>query len=161
VPNEHFIVPYESLGCICKLDDGDWRNLTLYSANSEVQTVQFGNINYLEDVFCKYSAVVEVEEEGVHKLTVKVVPDEVNSRGDDALFRNSAVYFNVRNVPSASATSTPSTAGSALFVLLIIVLSVSAVAAGIAPARPGLKAHCSCLTEQRTPLLFGPMQDRI
>jgi hypothetical protein len=129
--SEQIVIPYQSLGCVYQLDDGDWRNLTLYSSSSEVKPFLYGQGYFQQDVLCKYSTLLEIEQEGTHKVTVKLIPDELDSWFDDTISRNFTVYFNVRNLPSSSPTTEPSIPEFQSLIVLVVALLIAVIAAAL------------------------------
>lgn len=68
------LIPYQDINCIYQLDDGEWRNASLYYA-SEQETWGDPTGGYWNQIYCNYSAVLKGLSNGVHSLNVTITPD--------------------------------------------------------------------------------------
>ena len=68
------LIPYQEINCIYRLDNGEWKNVSLSEASEQTS---FGDPilqGYWNDVYCNYSATLQGLSSGVHLLDIDLKP---------------------------------------------------------------------------------------
>ena len=68
------LIPYQKINCIYRLDNGEWKNVSLSEASEQTS---FGDPilkGYWNDVYCNYSATLQGLSNGVHLLDINLEP---------------------------------------------------------------------------------------
>ena len=70
-----YLIPYQEISCLYRLDNGEWKNTSLSYASEQTYFGDPINRDYWNDLYCNYSAVLHGLSNGVHLLDIDFKPD--------------------------------------------------------------------------------------
>jgi hypothetical protein len=70
-----YLIPYQEISCLYRLDNGEWKNTSLSYASEQTYFGDPLNRDYWNDLYCNYSAVLHGLSNGVHLLDIDFKPD--------------------------------------------------------------------------------------
>ena len=95
------LIPYRDISCIYQLDNGEWRNASLYYTSEQSAWYDPTFQGYWNQLSCNYSAVLQGMSNGAHLLDIDLKPDSIWEH-----YRISSNGTNVQNNLHDNATIT-------------------------------------------------------
>lgn len=133
------LLPYQEITCIFQLDNGEWRNASLYSASEQRAWYDPTFQGYWNQLDCNYSAVLQGLSNGAHLLDIDLKPDldyhyRISSNGtlvQKNLLDNATITFYVFGNYDKPVPTDQSMSPSPEIVLIVIIISTVIIVTGL------------------------------